>query len=142
MQSGSPRSSVPPDPKTDAEERVCGSQQRFQTRSEPPSGGHSEASGSERENPAETDGHLATQPGDQTNRAQPGSTPGEHANGTPGRQSPGQDTTDVVEEVPVDPKEPLEAYTWDELEEHFLTKMEECRSEEAEIEREFRGWID
>lgn len=48
---------------------------------------------------------------------------------------------DEGEAVP-DPKAPLEAYGWDDLEARFLKKMEECQIHEEELEKEFRQWID
>lgn len=47
-----------------------------------------------------------------------------------------------VEEAPIDPKQPLEAFGWDDLEERFLRKMEECQKGEEELEKEFRGWCE
>ena len=45
-------------------------------------------------------------------------------------------------QVPVsDPKEPLENFGWDDLEERFCKKMEECEKAEKELEGEFNEWL-
>lgn len=46
----------------------------------------------------------------------------------------------IREEKPIDPKEILEPFLWDDLEDRFLRKMEECQHREEEIEKEFAEW--
>lgn len=38
--------------------------------------------------------------------------------------------------------EAVEEFEWDDLEERFLAKMEECRGVEEGIWQEFRGWVE
>lgn len=45
------------------------------------------------------------------------------------------DSNNVVE--PQDPKEPLQEYNWEELEERFIGKMDERQAAETEIYKEF-----
>ncbi|KAI4193342.1 MAG: hypothetical protein LQ350_008360 [Teloschistes chrysophthalmus] len=58
------------------------------------------------------------------------------------QQLPPSGQKSPVEEAPIDPKQPLEAFRWDDLEERFLRKMEECQKGEEELEKEFRGWCE
>lgn len=39
-------------------------------------------------------------------------------------------------------KDPLEEYSWAELEERFAARMEECRLKEEEIGKEFQEWLE
>ncbi|KAL8650585.1 MAG: hypothetical protein Q9210_003733 [Variospora velana] len=89
------------------------------------------------------DDHPDTQQSDDAQPTQPNATVDDSTNGTPGPQVPpsGQETA-ATEGTVIDPKEPLEPYGWDDLEERFLKKMEECQVREGEIEKEFREWID
>lgn len=134
---------------------------RSQSRSQPPSSEHSEdSSDSKLERPldfAEGNDLPATPAGDRrsthangTQSIQPSDTELAQANGTQDNQAndvPGHTTLpseqdDTTAEKPsIDPKESLEPYEWDELEERFLKKMEECQIREKEIEEEFREWI-
>ena len=41
-----------------------------------------------------------------------------------------------------DSKKPLEDFDWDDLEERFCKKMEECGKVEKELEEEFAEWIE
>ncbi|KAL8932153.1 MAG: hypothetical protein Q9211_006492, partial [Gyalolechia sp. 1 TL-2023] len=45
-----------------------------------------------------------------------------------------------TEEASIDPTESLEPFAWDDLEDRFLKKMEECARKEEEIEKEFGEW--
>lgn len=94
-------------------------------------------------NDRETDGRTASQADGQPN-SQPSSTQSTQANGSPEREAPlsGQNTTakEEEEEVSIDPKESLEPFAWDDLEERFLRKMEECQRREEDVEREFGEW--
>ncbi|KAL8691403.1 MAG: hypothetical protein Q9218_003369 [Villophora microphyllina] len=58
------------------------------------------------------------------------------------QQTPPSGQKPEVEEAPIDPKQPLEAFQWDDLEERFLKEMEECQKGEEELERDFRGWCE
>ncbi len=80
------------------------------------------------------DSQLAIQPKDENNNSQ--------GNGIPETQPPSSGQGNGAEKEPIDPKESLEPFGWDDLEERFLQKMEECRREEAEIEKEFREWCE
>lgn len=42
----------------------------------------------------------------------------------------------------VSSKDPLEEYSWAELEERFAAQMEECRLKEVEIGQEFQEWLE
>ncbi len=146
------RSSAPPDCEMEVDQQGQASQD-FETRSQPPSGDPSEESvDSEMRDEvehAEANGHPASHSNDPANPHdsgaqddQPSSTHDRQRDATPGHQTPpsGQEST-AVEEAPVDPKELLEPYEWDDLEERFLKKMEECQIREEGIEKEFREWI-
>ncbi|KAL8708316.1 MAG: hypothetical protein Q9220_006791 [cf. Caloplaca sp. 1 TL-2023] len=65
-----------------------------------------------------------------------------HANGDPNHQTSSSPSavTAAAETDVIDPKATLEPYQWDELEERFVRKMEECGKREEEIEMEFREW--
>ncbi|KAL8949140.1 MAG: hypothetical protein Q9222_004721 [Ikaeria aurantiellina] len=67
------------------------------------------------------------------NQAQPVGTPNQQAS------TPDNAVTAAESEI-IDPKALLEPYQWDDLEERFVRKMEECGKREEEIEREFREW--
>ncbi|KAL8661623.1 MAG: hypothetical protein Q9202_005451 [Teloschistes flavicans] len=58
------------------------------------------------------------------------------------QQSPPSGQEPAAEETPIDPKQPLEAFAWDDLEDRFMKKMEECQKGEEELEKEFRGWYE
>lgn len=85
------------------------------------------------------DGHPVSQPNSQP-ATQSNDTPNAQANGHPGTQTPPSGQGNSTEEEPIDPKELLEPFGWDDLEERFAQKMEECQRQEAEIEQEFREW--
>ncbi|KAL8920965.1 MAG: hypothetical protein Q9208_005991 [Pyrenodesmia sp. 3 TL-2023] len=152
-QQDAPRSSAPPDFEMEVDGQERENQQDFQTRSQPPSRDQSEESlVSELRNEvelAEANGHPASQSSQHSN-PRSGATQVDQLNGTrdnqrdatPGHRTPpsGQGST-AVEEAPIDPKELLEPYEWDDLEERFLKKMEECQVREEGIEKEFREWI-
>ncbi|KAL8710085.1 MAG: hypothetical protein Q9225_007357, partial [Loekoesia sp. 1 TL-2023] len=74
--------------------------------------------------------------------SQPNGTQSTPANGSPEHEAPpsGQDIAAEAEEEPIDPKESLEPFAWDDLEERFLRQMEECQRREEEIERELGEW--
>ncbi|KAL8777043.1 MAG: hypothetical protein Q9213_008031 [Squamulea squamosa] len=76
---------------------------------------------------------------DQSNN-QPNGTQDDHAIGGAETQTPpsGQGNSRVEELI--DPKELLEPFGWDDLEERFVQKMDECQKQEEEIEKEFREW--
>lgn len=149
-----PRSSAPPDIDMEVDEPGYESQQQLQVRPQPHSGAQSEDhSASETDKPVErveVDGHPGserddqpdTQQSDGAHSTQPNGTEHDGTNGTPGQQVPpsGQETV-AAEETVIDPKVPLEPYGWDELEQRFLKKMEECQIREGEIEKDFREWI-
>lgn len=44
------------------------------------------------------------------------------------------------EAAPIDPTEALEPFGWDDLEDRFVKKMEDCEKQEAAIEKEFAEW--
>ncbi|KAI4249464.1 MAG: hypothetical protein LQ352_005628, partial [Teloschistes flavicans] len=83
---------------------------------------------------------ASSQPnGTQANSAQPEAqtqNDGMHQQLPPSGQKP------AAEETPIDPKQPLEAFAWDDLEDRFMKKLEECQKGEEELEREFRGWYE
>ena len=72
--------------------------------------------------------------------AQPNDTQNSQADGHPKTQTPPSGQGDPAEEEPIDPQELLQPFEWDDLEERFALKMEDCRRQEAEIEKEFREW--
>ncbi|KAL8998203.1 MAG: hypothetical protein Q9169_002688 [Polycauliona sp. 2 TL-2023] len=84
---------------------------------------------------------ASSQPNSQAATQSNGPKPSQ-VNGNLGTQTPpsGQGDSKLTEEEPVDPKEPLEPFEWDDLEERFVQKMEECQKQEEEIEHEFREW--
>ena len=43
-------------------------------------------------------------------------------------------------QTPIDPKQSLEPFDWDGLEERFLEKMSECQKREEELGEEFKEW--
>lgn len=146
------RSSAPPDSQMEVDQQGQASQD-FQTRSQPPSGDPSEESlDSEMRDEvehAEANGHPESQSDDQPSPHssgarddQPNGTHGHQRDAMPGHRTPpsGQEST-AVEEAPIDPKELLEPYEWEDLEERFLKKMGECQMREEGIEKEFREWI-
>lgn len=62
-------------------------------------------------------------------------------NGGPQQSTPPSGQQEAAqEEKSIDPKEILEPYAWDDLEERFLRMMEECQRREEEIEKEFAEW--
>ena len=63
-------------------------------------------------------------------------------NGNPETQPPTSGQGNGAEKESVKPSESLEPFGWDDLEERFLQKMEECRRQEAEIEKDFREWCE
>ncbi|KAL8856604.1 MAG: hypothetical protein Q9198_010766, partial [Flavoplaca austrocitrina] len=72
--------------------------------------------------------------------AQPNDTQNLQADGYLETQTPPSGHGDPTEEEPIDPQEMLEPFGWDDLEERFALKMEDCRRQEAEIDKEFREW--
>ncbi|KAL8884381.1 MAG: hypothetical protein Q9215_007552 [Flavoplaca cf. flavocitrina] len=72
--------------------------------------------------------------------AQPNDTQNFQADGHLETQTPPSGQGDPTEEEPIDPQELLQPFEWDDLEERFSLKMEGCRRQEAEIEKEFREW--
>lgn len=84
---------------------------------------------------SQSNGSPYTQP-----TAQPNGTQNSQASGHTETQCPPPGPGDATEEEPIDPQELLEPFAWDDLEERFALKMEECRKQEAEIEKEFREW--
>ncbi|KAL8664032.1 MAG: hypothetical protein Q9168_007983 [Polycauliona sp. 1 TL-2023] len=83
--------------------------------------------------------HPSSQPNSQP-ATQPNGTQNGIANGDLGTQIPPSGQGNPSEEETIDPKEPLEPFEWDDLEDRFVQKMEECQRQEAEIEKEFREW--
>lgn len=98
-------------------------------------------SGSQVESHPDTpvDGRPVSQPNSQP-ATQSNDIPKSQAIGHPGTQTPPSGQGNPMEEEPIDPKELLEPFGWDDLEERFAEKMEECQRQEAEIEQEFREW--
>ncbi|KAL9012124.1 MAG: hypothetical protein Q9173_003091 [Seirophora scorigena] len=148
------RSSAPPYFDMDIDEPGHESQQQLQARPQPHSGAQGEEQfAREARKPVErveVDGHPGaerddqpvTQQSDGAHSTQPNGTEHDEANGASGQQVPpsGQEIV-AAEETVIDPKVPLEPYGWDELEQRFLKKMDECQIREGEIEKEFREWI-
>ncbi|KAL8961319.1 MAG: hypothetical protein Q9183_005322 [Haloplaca sp. 2 TL-2023] len=56
-----------------------------------------------------------------------------HEAQTSGQSSPSK-------QAPIDPKQSLEPFDWDGLEERFLEKMAECQKREEELGEEFKEW--
>ncbi|KAL8732620.1 MAG: hypothetical protein Q9166_002595 [cf. Caloplaca sp. 2 TL-2023] len=77
--------------------------------------------------------------GDSTSR--PNSTSNSQTNGIPDAHTPpsGQSSTTEKENV-INPKDPLEPFAWDDLEQRFVQKIEECQRQEVEIQKDFREW--
>ena len=83
--------------------------------------------------------HPSSQPNSQP-PTQPNGTQNAIANGDLGTQTPPSGQGNPSEEETIDPKESLEPFEWDDLEDRFVQKMEECQRQEADIEKEFREW--
>ncbi|KAL8748043.1 MAG: hypothetical protein Q9184_007517, partial [Pyrenodesmia sp. 2 TL-2023] len=152
-QQDAPGLSAPPDFEMEVDGQERESQQDFQTRSQPPSQDQSEESlDSELRNEvelAEANGHPVSQSSQHSHPRNGGAQVDQRKgirdnqrDATPYHQTPpsGQESTGA-EETPVDPKELLEPYQWDDLEERFLKRMEQCQAREEEIEKDFREWI-
>ncbi|KAL8766927.1 MAG: hypothetical protein Q9209_006408 [Squamulea sp. 1 TL-2023] len=86
-----------------------------------------------------SNGMLFEQPNDHST-AQPNGTQDNQASGVAETQTPPSGQGNSIEEEPIDPKEPLEPFGWDDLEERFVRRMDECQKQEAQIEKEFREW--
>lgn len=68
------------------------------------------------------------------------STQGQQQNGSADHQAPSSEQIPAPEETPIDPKQSLEPFGWEDLEQRFLEKMEDCQRREDEIEEEFSEW--
>ncbi|KAL8884534.1 MAG: hypothetical protein Q9192_006823, partial [Flavoplaca navasiana] len=97
------------------------------------------ASQSERANDNQSTNQTNGSPNSQLG-TQPNGTQNGQANGNLENQTPPSGQGDPTEEEPIDPQELLEPFGWDDLEERFALKMEDCRRQEAEIEKEFQEW--
>ncbi|KAL8857987.1 MAG: hypothetical protein Q9178_005447 [Gyalolechia marmorata] len=102
--------------------------------SEPSSENHHPKSPSNEQLHTGIDSEPAPQPKGENNNSQ--------GNGNPETQPPTSGQGNGAEKEPINPSESLEPFGWDDLEERFLQKMEECRRQEAEIEKEFREWCE
>ncbi|KAL8646570.1 MAG: hypothetical protein Q9226_006804, partial [Calogaya cf. arnoldii] len=85
------------------------------------------------------DGHPISEPNSQP-ATQSYDTQNGQVDGQPETQTPPSDQGNPVQGEPIDPKESLEPFGWDDLEQRFAQKMDECQKKEAEIEQEFKEW--